>query len=160
MKDTYNIELISRSWKNKDEDKRIKLLSFTIGNQEYGIDISYITTIIENEYSVTRVPRAPEYIEGVINLRGDIVPIMDLRNKLRLDSVEDTPETKIIVVDFEGTVLGIKVDKVNEVIEISNTSVETISGISDEESSEYYSGISKIGDKVVILIDIAKIVQK
>lgn len=160
MKDTYNIELSSSSGKSKVEDIRTKLLSFSIGNQEYGIDISYITTIIENEYSVTRVPGAPEYIQGVINLRGDIVPIMDLRNKLKLPSVEDTPETKVIVVDFEGVVLGIKVDQVNEVIEISGTSIETISGITDEESSEYYYGISKIGDKVVILIDIQKIVQK
>ena len=84
---------------------------------------------------------------------------MELRRK-QLPCVEDTPDTKVIVIDFQEILLGIKVDQVNEVIEISDSSVETISGISDDEISEYYKGICKIGDKVVILFDIENIIKK
>ncbi|NMB98231.1 MAG: chemotaxis protein CheW [Clostridiaceae bacterium] len=160
MKDTYNVKIDKDINEGLNKDKRTKILSFVIGDQEYGIDISYITTIIENKFLITRVPGAPEYIKGVINLRGDIVPIMELRRKLKLPCVEDTPDTKVIVIDFQEILLGIKVDQVNEVIEISDSSVETISGISDDEISEYYKGICKIGDKVVILFDIENIIKK
>jgi len=159
MKDTYGTKLNKNVGTDSNIDKTMKALSFALDDQEYGIDISYIVTVIENEYTVTRVPGAPEFIKGVINLRGDIVPIMELRSKLRLPLIEDTIDTKVIVVDYNEVLLGIKVDKVNEVIEISRSSIEPISRISNEETSQYYQGISKVGEKVITLIDIGKIIE-
>jgi len=160
MKDTNKGELDKNLGENLDKAKTQKVLSFMFGNQEYGINISYITTIIENEYPITRVPGAPDYINGVINLRGDIVPIMELRRKLKLPSIDDTQETKIIVVNFKDITIGIKVEQVNQVIEIHRNSIEIVSGISYEDCSEYFSGLCKVNDRVIILIDIEKVIKK
>jgi len=159
MVNIYNTKINKDTGVNTNNDKTIKVLSFVLDDKEYGIDINYITTVIENDYSITRVPGTPKFIKGVINLRGDIVPIMELRNKLKLPPVEDTIDTKVIVVDFNEVLLGIKVDKVNEVIEIPKSSFEPLSSISDDENLEYYQGISKVGDKIIILIDIEKIIE-
>jgi len=159
MKDVYNTRLNKNINTDTNNDKTIKILSFALDDQEYGIDISYISTVIENEYSVTRVPGAPKFIKGVINLRGDIVPIMELRSKLKLPLTEDTIDTKVIVVDFNEILLGIKVDKVHEVIEIPKSSIEPLSRISNEEISEYYQGISKVGERIITLIDVEKLLK-
>ncbi|HOJ09602.1 MAG TPA: chemotaxis protein CheW [Clostridiales bacterium] len=136
-----------------------KLLSFTLGTQEYGIDISFISTIVENNYSITRVPGTSDCMKGVINLRGDIVPVMDLRTRINLPGVEDTQETKIIIVNMEEYSVGIKVDQVNKVIEINKSTIEKVSGISGEDSSDFFSGLVKCDDRLIILLDIEEIAK-
>ena len=160
MGDVYNSLLNKNMNKNLNNEKKQKILTFAMAGQEYGIDINYITTIIENEYPITRVPGAPKFIKGVINLRGDIVTIMELRHKLKLPSIEDTNETKIIVVNFEEIALGIKVDQVDEVVEILANSIEAITDISDKDISQYFSGLCKLNKRVIILLNIENIIKK
>jgi len=157
------IKCIKKGERFMEDQKTIKylqVLTLKLGDDEYGIDISKITTIIENNYSVTRVPGAPEYIQGVINLRGDIVPVMELRKKLKLAHAEDTEETKIIVVNVEDMMVGIKVDKVLEVIQLDRKSIDEISSADDEEVKGYFMGLGKYNDRVIILINAEKLVKE
>ncbi|NSW89863.1 MAG: purine-binding chemotaxis protein CheW [Firmicutes bacterium] len=137
----------------------IQVLSFKLGEDEYGMDIRNITTIIENNLPITRVPGVPPYIKGVINLRGDIVPVLELRRKLNLQPVEDTEDTKIIVVDIDDMTVGIKVDRVLEVVQLDKECIEEVSGIGDENSRDYFSGLGRIKDRVIILMDIEKVIR-
>lgn len=141
------------------EDMDIRVLSLKLGEDEYGMDIRSIETIIENDLPVTRVPGAPAYIKGVINLRGNVVPVLDLRNKLGLQAAEDTEETKIIVVNVDDMAVGIKVDRVLEVIQFDKDRTEEASGMGDGDSNKYYMGMGKFNDKVIILLDVEKIIK-
>jgi len=136
----------------------IKLLSFKLGEDEFGINIQNVNTIIENNFPVTRVPGTLPYIIGVINLRGEIIPILDLRYKLGFDNVRnDDDETKIIIVNIEGTIVGIKVDRVLDVVQIDIESIEIFSDLENKNTYQYYSGIVKANDKIILLLDIDKV---
>lgn len=136
----------------------IKLLSFKLGEDEFGINIQNVNTIIENNFPVTRVPGTLPYIIGVINLRGEIIPILDLRYKLGFDNVRnDDDETKIIIVNIEGTIVGIKVDRVLDVVQIDIESIEIFSDLENKNTCQYYSGIVKANDKIILLLDIDKV---
>jgi purine-binding chemotaxis protein CheW len=145
--------------KIKTGDTDILVLSFSLGDDEYGMDIRNIDTIIENNLPVTRVPGAPYYIKGVINLRGNVVPVLDLRSKLGFQPVKDKEETKIIVVNIDDMAVGIKVDRVLEVIEINKNCMEEASGMGDGNSNKYYQAIGKINDKMIILLDAEKVIK-
>lgn len=144
--------------KIKTEDKDARILSFSLGDDEYGMDIRNIDTIIENNLPVTRVPGAPSYIKGVVNLRGNVVPVLDLRIKLGLQLAEDTEETKIIVVNMADMAVGIKVDRVLEVKQVDKDCTEEAAYMRDDNSNKYYLGMGKINDKVIILLNVEKII--
>lgn len=135
-----------------------KFLVFHLGREEYGVDIQKVTTIIEKDMVIARVPKTPDYIKGVINLRGEIIPIMDLRKKLNLSAVDDTEDTRIIIVKVDEIVMGMIVDSVAEVIELDEGSIENITSFSNDLSMEHISGVGKVDERIITILNSEKLI--
>ncbi len=135
-----------------------KFLTFFLGSEEYGLEILKVQEII-GMMPVTPVPRTPEYIKGVINLRGKIIPVVDLRMKLGMDSTEITDETCTIVVQVDKLQIGIIVDKVSEVLDIAGEDIDEAPSFGDNAISDYILGIGKSEGKVKLLLDIDKVLS-
>jgi purine-binding chemotaxis protein CheW len=133
-----------------------KYLTFFLANEEYGLEILKVVEII-GMMDVTPVPRTPRYIQGVINLRGKVIPVMDLRLKFGMPHIEQTDETVIIVVHAQGIEMGIVVDKVSEVLDINNESIEDSPAFGTEVNTEYILGIGKADGNVKLLLDIDRV---
>lgn len=134
-----------------------KFLSFFLGKEEYAIEILKVQEII-GLMPITPVPKMPNYIRGVFNLRGKIVPVMNLRQRFDLPAIEDTDETCVIVVQEGKYLMGVLVDKVSEVSDISSSDIEEVPAIGFSNNSEYLSGIGKIKDSVKMIVDVHKVV--
>lgn len=134
-----------------------KFLSFFLGAEEYAIGILKVQEII-GLMSITPVPRMPDYIRGVLNLRGKIVPVMNLRTRFGLPEVEDTEETCIIVVQEDQYLMGVLVDRVSEVADIGNEQLEEVPSFGITGNSEYLSAIGKVKDSVKMIVDVHKVV--
>jgi purine-binding chemotaxis protein CheW len=132
-----------------------QFIVFRLENEEYGIDIQKVTTI-ENIKPMTRVPKAPEYFRGVINLRGDIIPIIDLRLKFNLKKTAETEDSRIIFILSEETSFGIIVDKVEEVLQLKWDSIESVANFTNDLSMDYLLGVGKVEDRIVTLLKIEK----
>lgn len=135
-----------------------KFLTFYIGEEEYGLEILSVHEII-GIMDVTAVPRTPRHILGVINLRGKIIPILVLRLKFGLPSIDNTEETCIIVVQCSGVQMGIVVDKVSEVLDIPSEDIEDAPSFGESVNTDYILGIGKSNDNVKLLLDIDKIIS-
>ena len=126
-----------------------------IGNEQYGIDISYIDTIVRMQ-RITRVPKAQRHFKGVINLRGEIVPVMSIRLKMKLADDEFTNASRIIILKLEEKgMLGVIVDEVKEVVTLSSNEVEKSSG-----KGSFINGVGKHGEELISLFDINAIVEE
>jgi purine-binding chemotaxis protein CheW len=128
-------------------------LSFTLGDEHYGVDILKVQEIRGYD-SVTRVPDAPEYIKGVINLRGTIVPVIDLRLKLRLKDARYDAFTVMIVLNVEDRVVGIVVDSVSDVIPLGPEQIRPKPEFGAAVDTRFISGIGTVDDRMLILLDI------
>ncbi len=137
-----------------------KYLTFKMGNEEYGIEIMKVVEII-GVMEITAVPRTPDFIRGVINLRGKIIPIVDLRQKFDLPRKEDTERTCIIVVQIQreaqNTIMGIIVDDVSEVLYIGADQIEPTPSFGANVETEFIMGVGQINRDVVMLLDIDKV---
>jgi len=131
---------------------------FKLDKEDYGININKVSTI-EQVLPATRVPNTPDYIRGVINLRGDIIPVIDLRKRFGLPPVEDTEDTRIIIVKSGEVNAGMIVDSVSEVMHLDDNSVENASNFISEGSAGYVMGAGKAGDRIVSLLDADKIMM-
>jgi purine-binding chemotaxis protein CheW len=138
------------------EQKLNKYLTFALGNEEYGLEILKVREII-GLMDITRVPRMPDFIRGVINLRGKIIPVIDLRLKFGMDELEDTKETCIIVVDLERLLIGVVVDQVSEVLDIVENKIEDTPDFGISVDTEFILGVGKCDENVVMILDIAKV---
>jgi len=139
-----------------DEDtQKDKYLTFHIGTEDYGISIAYVTEIIGIQ-SITEIPEMPDFIKGVINLRGKVIPVMDVRTRFKLSPREYDERTCIIVVEIDDTSVGLVVDAVNEVADIPEDQVEAPPK-SKRKGGSYIQGIGKIDKEVKILLDVNKI---
>lgn len=134
-----------------------KFLSFFLGNEEYAIEILKVQEII-GLMAITPVPKMPKYIRGVLNLRGKIVPVMNLRLRFGLEAVDDTDETCIIVVQDGKYLMGVLVDKVSEVADIESKAIEEVPSFGIEANSDYLAGMAKIKDSVKMIVDVHKVV--
>lgn len=137
----------------------LQLVSFNIGEEEFGVDILKVQEI-NRMVEVTRVPNAPGYVEGVINLRGKVIPIIDLRSRLNMAQKETDKDTRIVVVELETKVIGFIVDSVNEVLRISKTITEAPPPMVAGIDSEYITAIGKLEDRLLILLDLERILNK
>lgn len=135
-----------------------QLVLFDLGGEVYGVDIAAVHEIIRMQ-PITRVPKAPFYVEGVINLRGKVIPVVDMRKRFGLAKVEQTKDNRIVVVDSSGQNIGIIVDAVTEVLRIPADSVETPSEIITTTDSDYLLGIAKRDDTMIILLDLDKVLS-
>jgi purine-binding chemotaxis protein CheW len=130
-----------------------------LGKDQYGIEIKYIENIIVMQ-TITRVPKAQKYFMGVINLRGDIVPVMSLRNKLGLAADQFTSATRIVILrpEAQAAPVGIMVDSVREVITLDNSSIEKMTYDEKDKKANYSVGIGKVGSDLINLLNISSIV--
>lgn len=140
---------------NEDTQKD-KYLTFHLGTEDYGIEIRYVTEIIGIQ-KITVIPEMPEYIKGVINLRGKIIPVMDVRMRFRLEPRTYDERTCIIVVNIQETAVGLVVDTVSEVAGIPEAQIETASGLNRGKANAFIQGIGKIGDDIKIILDVNKL---
>ncbi len=135
------------------EDAERQLVVFDLAGEIYGVNIETVREIIRMQ-AVTFVPDAPDFVEGVINLRGRVIPVIDLRRRFGLTVTEETNESRVLVVDSEGEDLGVIVDAVTEVQRITEDSIEPVSNLVSTEQSEYIVGITKVEDQLIILLDL------
>ncbi len=140
---------------NMVAETETQLVVFDLASEFYGVDIGDVREIIRMQ-SITRVPGAPPFVEGVINLRGSVVPVVDLRKRLALTINEQTQESRIVVVDIAGRDVGVIVDGVNEVLRIPLSSVDPPSSMITDSDSDYLRGIARLEDKLIILLDLSK----
>ena len=150
-------ELMMAGLKTPGEAKDYETLQYIViqmGNEEYGVDIRYIDNIVRMQH-ITRVPKVAAYLKGVINLRGEVIPVMSIRLKMGLPEDEITKTTRIIILKLEqhGTI-GVMVDEVREVVTLSSDSVEKVSYNSKEGVSDFIFGIGKHEGELISLLDL------
>ncbi len=143
-----------------DEDTQAnKYLCFRIGKESYGIGIKHLIEIIELQH-MSVIPDLPDYVKGVINLRGKMIPIIDLRLRFKLEARGYDDRTCIVITEIDGVLIGFIVDTVEEVIEIPESQVSPAPKFKGQgEHDQYISGLGKVGEAVKILLDIEKVVQ-
>lgn len=132
---------------------------FKLGEQSYGIDIQSVQ-IIEKMKAVMRVPKAPYCVKGVMNLRGEIIPVVSLRDQFGLEKVEYTDKTRIIIIKIEDAMVGIIVDEVKEVIEIEETQIENVQNIQGKMKVNHILGVGKVEDNIVTLLNLPNIIEE
>lgn len=131
-----------------------KIVAFKLGEEEYGLRINYVQSI-ERIQQITRVPNAPVYVKGVINLRGNVTPIIDLKSRLDLGLVQFTEDTRVIITKSEDIELGLIVDQTKDVIDVDPEKIEN--PVSCGFDSEYISGIAKINGRLIIILELPEL---
>ncbi len=153
-------ELMEDDLYDEDEDTlSSRYLTFHLGAEDYGIEIRYVTEIVGVQ-KITEVPDMPEFVKGVINLRGQVIPIMDVRLRFNLPPRDYDERTCVIVVNIEGSVVGLIVDTVQEVREIRPENVSPAPKLGRSEKVRYILGMGKVGDEVKILLDVGKLLRE
>ncbi|MBP2172014.1 chemotaxis protein CheW [Methanococcus voltae] len=137
-----------------------KVVVFKLSTNEYGLRVNEVREVLKLQ-DITAIPNTPSYISGVTNIRGEIMPIIDLRKKLNLFDSLDTPEGDmlVMVVEIDGIPIGILVDFVSDVMQISSENIEEIEGIKKNSSGEYIEGIAKIGNRLIIILNIKNLID-
>ncbi|MDD6571022.1 MAG: chemotaxis protein CheW [Thermoflexaceae bacterium] len=130
-----------------------------IGNEQYGINIKYIDNIVRMQ-KITRVPKTQVYYRGVINLRGEVIPVMSLRLKLALESDQFDNKTRIIIVKMDNATIGIIVDEVREVVSLDEDSIEMVVYNPADERTNYISGIGKNNGELISLLDMNAVLSE
>lgn len=143
---------------SKGSDELLQLVSFKIGSEEFGVDILKVQEI-NRMVEITKVPQAPMYVEGVINLRGKVIPIVDLRKRFNLEVKEYDKDTRIVVVDISGNIMGMVVDSVSEVLRLPSDTIEPPPEIVTGINSEYIKGVAKLEDRLLIFLDLSKVID-
>jgi purine-binding chemotaxis protein CheW len=133
-----------------------QLVIFDLACEAYGVDINAVQGIIRMQ-TITKVPRTPEYVEGVINLRGEVIPVVDLRKRFGLTATEETKDSRIVVVYIGEQQVGMVVDAVTEVLRISADSIEPPSSVITTADSAYLMGIAKLEERLIILLDLEQV---
>jgi purine-binding chemotaxis protein CheW len=152
-----NATAVREDYSIKIDPRAGKYLTFFLASEEYGVEILKVQEIIER-MPITPVPLTSKYILGVINLRGKIHPVMDLKVKFGMDQTQITEETCIIVIKTSSMMMGILVDKVSEVVNVSSDDIEDTPSFGADVNTEYLLGVGKTGGHVRLLLDIEKVI--
>jgi purine-binding chemotaxis protein CheW len=144
--------------KRKLDTALIQLVTFGIDEEEFGVEILKVQEIIRM-MEITRVPRAPKFVEGVINLRGKVIPIIDLRKRFGLEPRKRDKNTRIIVIEISSMIVGFIVDSVSEVLRIPANTIEPPPPVVSGLDSEYISGVGKLADRLLILLDLDRLLS-
>ena len=137
---------------------KIQYVTFELDNETYGINVMQVQEVLR-EIEVAPVPGAPHYVIGIINLRGNVVSVIDARTRFGLANVERTSMSRIIVIEAHKQIMGIMVDSVAEVVDVKATDIETAPNVGNEESSRYIDGVVSFDDKLLILVDLDKLLS-
>ncbi len=152
MKDENGLDVV--------EKETVQYIVVSIGNEQYGLDISYVDNIVRM-CKITRVPKAPAHYIGVINLRGEIVPLMSLRRKMNLEDDVFTDITRIIILKTEEQgLVGIVVDEVKEVIALAEDEIDRNTQNSQSDKTQYINGIGKNGEELISILEISSILDE
>lgn len=139
-----------------EAQQEIQVVAFELGQEEYAVDILNVQEII-TMHRVTRIPRTESYVEGVINLRGNIIPLFNLHTKFNIPSPGDVKDKRIIVFQLNDLKAAIIVDKVSEVLHINRNQIEQTQDVYGGINVNHISGVAKVGGRILILLDIYKI---
>jgi purine-binding chemotaxis protein CheW len=139
------------------QDEWLQLVGFRVGGEEFGINILRVQEIIRSQ-QLTRVPNSPDCMEGVMNLRGKIIPVIALRKRFGLEEAPPDKQNRIVVVEIQGSVLGFIVDAVSEVVRIEAGKIEPPPRLSAVER-EYVSGVGKFGERLLIILDAGRLMS-
>ncbi len=143
-----------RMAEHSDDD--LQIVTFKVGDEEFSVSILKVQEIIRMS-EITKVPKSPDFVEGVINLRGRVIPVIDLRKRFGLALVERGNEARTIVVDCAGKVVGLIVDSVTEVLRIPSSTIEPPPDIVGGVDSEYIDGVGKLESRLLILLNLDKV---
>lgn len=146
------------SIENEMDTQKDKYLTFALGLEGYGIEISYVTEIIGIQ-QITNVPELPSHIKGIINLRGSIIPVMDVRLRFHKEEMEYNDRTCIIVVDIKGLAIGLIVDHVSEVLTLGDENIVPPPAVKTGFHNRYIKGIGKVGDEVKLILSCDKLLN-
>jgi purine-binding chemotaxis protein CheW len=129
-----------------------QFISFSVGDEEYGLELLRVKEVIRVR-EITWLPKAPSFVKGIINLRGDVIPIIDLRDKFGLEAKENTAMTRVIVVEVEGRLMGMVVDSASQVVRIPADQIDPPPPVLGGLSQEFITGVGKLEDKLIILLN-------
>lgn len=133
-------------------------VTFYLEQEKYGVDVMLVREVLKHT-EIAPVPGAPDFVLGIINLRGNVVTVIDTRTRFGLPRVEETDATRIVVIESEDKVVGMMVDSVAEVVDIPEAEIETAPNVGNDTSAKYIKGVSKQGDELLILVDINKLLH-
>ncbi|HET6451402.1 MAG TPA: chemotaxis protein CheW [Spirochaetia bacterium] len=136
-----------------------QLIGFTVGDEEYGLELLKVREVIRTR-QVTWLPNAPSSVKGIINLRGQVIPIIDLRERFDLPRAQDTAMTRVIVVEIEGKPVGMVVDSASQVVRVPVDQFEPPPPVLGEEARSFISAVGKIGDRLVTIMDVEKLLGR
>ena len=139
--------------------KELQIVGFRVGRETFGVPISLVHEIVRVP-EITAVPEAPDYVEGVINLRGKIISVLDLRKRFGEKDVTTSKKNRILVVEVGGKMVGLIVDAASEVIRLTPAEIEAPPEVFEESEVKYVTGVGKLNGRLVILIDLSKILQR
>jgi purine-binding chemotaxis protein CheW len=140
-------------------EKDLQVVGFRIGNETFGVRIGSVREIVRVP-EITAVPSAPETVEGVINLRGKIIPVMDLRKRFGQSDIQPDKKNRILVVELENKLVGLIVNAASEVLKIAPSEIEAPGSLFAEGESSYVTGVGKLKGRLIILLDIAKLLHR
>ncbi|CAM4253227.1 MULTISPECIES: chemotaxis protein CheW [Saccharibacillus] len=140
--------------------EQIKVIVFALGNEEYGIDVDKVRTI-ERMMPITRVPKTYSFIKGVINLRGVVIPVIDLRGRFNLEESEYTDQTRIIIVAVGDMEVGFIVDAANDVVDLDRDNIDSPPEVVGGVKAKYLDGVAKVGeDRLLIMLNLAEVLNR
>lgn len=138
--------------------EQMQCVTFTLEDETYGIDVMQVQEVLR-EIEVAPVPGSPHYVTGIINLRGNVVSVIDARNRFGLPVKESTDLTRIIVIELQQHIIGILVDSVAEVVDIKRSEIETAPNVGTDDTSKYIDGVVSQDDKLLILVDLNRLLS-
>ncbi len=139
-----------------NDDSIVQWVTFHLDNEKYGIKVMQVQEVLRMT-EIAPVPGAPHYVLGIINLRGNVVTVIDTRRRFGLPDTEPDDETRIVIIEADNNVVGILVDSVAEVVDLKMSEIETAPNVGNDESSKYIQGVSSRGDELLILVDVNKL---
>jgi purine-binding chemotaxis protein CheW len=135
-----------------------QLVVFELGTEFFGVGIDAVESIVKMQ-EITRMPQAPDFVEGVTNLRGIVLPVIDLRKKLNVKLTEETKETRIVVITMNGMTVGMIVDRVSEVLPVPDDNIEPPPSMFSTVDTQYITGIARLENRLIILLDLIEVLS-
>jgi purine-binding chemotaxis protein CheW len=141
------------------EDPILQWVTFRLENESYGINVMQVQEVLRYT-EIAPVPGAPPYVLGIINLRGNVVTVIDTRSRFALPNAETTDQTRIVIIEAENQVVGILVDSVAEVVYLRQSEIETTPNVGNDESAKFIQGVCHKNDELLILVDLEKLMSE
>lgn len=140
-------------------DEVLQFVTFTLNDEEYAVDILSVQEI-NRITEITKVPNSPDYVEGVINLRGKVIPVINLRSKFGFEARATDDNSRIIIMEIQGIINGVIVDSVSEVLRIPASSIEAAPSVASDTISQFIKGLAKLDNRLIILVEINNLVEE